>query len=125
MNHNLKNFIYIFILFTLSCPVFGVEISSDLFISEKDSIEEENTEVEDAIDWEEPIVNRVHTKETVIIKRDTSALDKEVKNLENEDKTADASLDAELQRRPSSSNETPFQSVDYGDYEIHWTKRNK
>ncbi len=131
MNHNLKNFICLFILLTLSFSVFGVEISSDLFISEKESFEKENTEVselENTTDWKEPVVNRVYTKEKVIIKRDTSALDEEVEDLESREireNVTDTSLDTEFQRRPSSSSEIPDQSVDYGDYEIHWTKRNK
>ncbi len=124
-----------FIFFVFSFSVFGVEISDDLFISEENGAKD--TEEEDTLSLSAPVVNRVYTKEKIVIKRDTSALDEEVKNLENGEKVTssavdtkskrapDTVLDKKPQRKPFFRERDPSQSLDYGDYEIHWTKRSK
>ena len=127
-----------FILFVFSFSVFGVEISSDLFISEDSGAKDtEEDMLEDTLSLSDPVVKKVYTKEKVVIKRDTSALDKEVKNLETGEKVAHSALDTSSkrapnavldknpQRKPFSRERDPSQSLDYGDYEIHWTKRSK
>ena len=125
-----------FILFVFSFSVFGVEISNDLFISEENG-EKDTEDTEDTLSLSAPVVNRVYTKEKVVIKRDTSALDREVKKLENGEKVTSSALDTKSKRAPDtvldkksqrksfSRERDPSQSLDYGDYEIHWTKRSK
>ena len=124
----MKKFVYL-LFFVPFFSVFGLEFSSDLFISEEEkSAEEVISADEDRVpaDLDTPIVKKAYKKEKVIISRDTSALDKEVENLEGKSKTGtNLVLDTESQRDPSSRKKDPSQSVDYGDYEIHWTQQEQ
>ncbi|MDE0119086.1 MAG: hypothetical protein OXM55_03660 [Bdellovibrionales bacterium] len=121
----MKNLIYVvcFFFIMFSVPVFSIEISNDMFI-DSDSDIETNEIVEELS--EEPHIERVRTVKKETIMR-ASQLGKVVQSIEREEqlKPGHIILDRKSQREtrsPSGENKSS-QSIDYGDYELHWHKK--
>lgn len=131
----MKNVICFFIFFIFSFYAFGIEINSDLFI-EGNTDEEEIVETGDIeggdFDLAGPRIEKVYKKRKVIIKRDLSSLTDAVKELPKEESGMNASLRKGVSERrglaaeeeSADYEEESANSVDYGDYEIHWSRRN-
>ena len=123
----MRMFICLFIFLVFSSYTFSIEISSDLFIEGNDS-ESETMEMMEIMrdELQEPNIKKVYKKEKVIIKRDLSSLSHAVKGVSTEKLKANTSLDDENQSDQrgldSELEEGSPHFVDYGDYEIHWSK---
>ena len=135
----MKIFVCFFILLIFSFYTFSIEINNDLFI-EADNSEDDSVESNEMIgeyEVEEPNIKRVYKKETVVIKRDIASLDHIVDDLDKDERlSAKASKmdmvsdDNKLIKREITAEKYLYeqkhssQSIDYGDYEIHWSKKD-
>lgn len=125
----MKKFICLSILFIFSFYTFSIEISSDLFIDGNNDEEETVEKMEIMRDeLAEPNVKKVYKKKKVIIQRDLSSLSRAVDNVSKEELKVKAASDADQSVQKDSSAEFKGKSsdfVDYGDYEIHWSKMDR
>jgi len=93
-------------------------------------------ELEEAADSDirAPKIKKAYKKQKVTIKRDISALDQVVDELQadkaslqsGELKDDEVFLEEDDQpgaREPSADEEDLYRSVDYGDYEVHWGRK--
>ena len=124
----MKNLIYLILfLFVFSFPTFSLEITDDLFIETED---EENLGSIEELDQEEiqaQDIKRTYKKEKVVIKRELSSLDIAVEEVAREDTTVNSNFEAKKDesenREPSSQDRKTSYSLDYGEYEVHWSKK--
>lgn len=132
----MRAFIYLWfsvILCGFSFNAFSIEINDDLFIEESDS-DDEGIEIIETAEMSgeearEPNIKKEYKKETVIIKRDISSLQNAIQGLDSEDRKKKVALKKDQnksnQHTFSSKKKSSLQSVDYGDYEIHWSKTKR
>ena len=122
-----------FILCGFSLNAFSIEINDDLFINESDNdnVESEIIETAEMSEEEakEPNIKKVYKKETVIIKRDISSLQNAIEGLDSEDQKKKVALKRNQNKSDqhifSSKKKSSIQSVDYGEYEIHWSRTKR
>ena len=132
----LRYFIVLFISIVFSLYVVGIEMSSDLFIEVDNN--EEAVELKEAAgsDVQSPKIKKVYKRQKVTIKRDISTLDQVVNGLQegqvslrnSKQKDNEVFSNEENQsgaRELSADEESLNQSVDYGDYEVHWGRKKE
>ena len=124
----MKSLVYLILfLFVFSFSAFSLEVTDDLFI---ESESEENLGSIEKLDQEENQVQEIkktYKKEKVVIKRELSSLDIAVEEVAKEDATVNSNFEAEEKepekREPASQKRKTSYSLDYGEYEVHWSKR--
>lgn len=123
----MKSLIYLVLfLFVFSFSAFSLEVTDDLFIEPEsenlgsiEKLDQEETQVQD--------IKKTYKKEKVVIKRELSSLDIAVEEVAKEDATVNSNFEMEEKapknRKPSSQEGKTSYSLDYGEYEVHWSKR--
>lgn len=130
----MKTVIYIFIILTFynfPSNTFSIEMSDDLFIGTEDSEDTDSDIIETAEIMEKgmevPNIKKVYKKEKVLIKRDISSLRYAIEELDSENQKSVAlkknyNKSNRQQKSPYNKKKPSIRSVDYGDYEVHWSK---
>ncbi|MDE0518505.1 MAG: hypothetical protein OXH36_02970 [Bdellovibrionales bacterium] len=123
----MKNTTYIVLSFfiILTVPVFSIEISNDMFIDSDSDIETDDNDIVEELS-EEPHIERVRIIKKEVIMR-ASKLDKAVQSIDREQQLEPdhVVLDRNSKRetRNPAGSEKASKSIDYGDYELHWHKK--
>ena len=123
---NMKKIIYLHFFFVFSFPAFSIEINDDMFI-EPDSDMEPVRIIEERL--QNPHIKQVRKIKKEVIKIKPSHLNNVVQSIDREQKqeSDDVVLDQNSRReqRKPASKEKSSHSLDYGDYEVHWSDGDK
>ena len=122
----MKKIIYLHFFFIFSFPAFSIEINDDMFIETDNDMEPVRITEEHL---QSPRIKQVKKIKKEMIKIKTSHLNNVVQsiNREQEQESDDIALDQNSQReqRKPASKEKSSHSLDYGDYEVHWSDGDK
>lgn len=117
----------ILFLFVFSFSAFSVEVTDDLFIQPEGEEELNRIEELDQEEIESKGIKKTYKKEKVVIKRELSSLDIAVEEVAKEDATVNSNFEFEedksREETSDSERKNTSYSLDYGEYEVHWSKR--
>ena len=123
----MKNLIYLILfLVVFSFSAFSLEVTDDLFIEPEGEENLGSIEKLDQAEIQVQDIKRTYKNEKVVIKRELSSLDIAVEEVAKEDASVNSNFEIEKKaiknREPSSQKRKTSYSLDYGEYEVHWSK---
>ncbi len=121
----MSRFIYFSFLVSFSFVAFGIEISDDLFIEDEGNA---SVKLIPEKHIQKLNISKIRKTEKVIIKKNSNleyVVKKTNKDAQFGTNTVLDQKSLRGERQPASEEEESLKYVDYGDYEIHWGKKNK